>query len=120
MAADVSRLVRDADRDGDAVSEPIRLVREGARLYRLPPRDLTPAQRRVIELVADGLTNDEIATRLGISRKTVEQHISAAVRALGCASVRHLMYVYAFTLLRDSLANWGVDTEPTKTVESAP
>ena len=37
---------------------------------------LTPTEERVAELVGEGLVNLEIATRLGISKRTVEHHLS--------------------------------------------
>jgi DNA-binding NarL/FixJ family response regulator len=37
---------------------------------------LTPRQQEVVTLVAAGLPNDEIATRLGLSHRTVERHVS--------------------------------------------
>jgi DNA-binding CsgD family transcriptional regulator len=44
---------------------------------------LTPAERRVSELVAEGLTNPQIAERLVVSRETVKGHVSSALRKLG-------------------------------------
>lgn len=35
---------------------------------------LTSEEREVLQLAAEGLTNDEIATRLGISSPTAETH----------------------------------------------
>nr|WP_228502097.1 LuxR C-terminal-related transcriptional regulator [Plantibacter sp. VKM Ac-2885] len=52
----------------------------------VPTVPLTPRQRDLTELVADGLSNDEIATALGISRKTVEKHLSAVFHAWGVRS----------------------------------
>jgi predicted ATPase/DNA-binding CsgD family transcriptional regulator len=43
---------------------------------------LTPAETRVVELVADGLTNPEIARRLYVSRDTVKSHVSSALMKL--------------------------------------
>jgi DNA-binding CsgD family transcriptional regulator len=47
---------------------------------------LTPTQRRVAELVAQGLTNRQVADRLAMSAHTVEAHLSATYRALGISS----------------------------------
>ena len=44
---------------------------------------LSPAERRVAELVADGLTNREIGEQLHIARRTVETHIVHAFQKLG-------------------------------------
>lgn len=52
----------------------------------VPTVRLTPRQRDLTELVADGLSNDEIGTALGISRKTVEKHLSAVFHAWGVRS----------------------------------
>ena len=40
----------------------------------------------MLELVAEGLSNGQIAERLYISRKTVSVHVSAILRKLGAAS----------------------------------
>jgi DNA-binding NarL/FixJ family response regulator len=50
---------------------------------RLDADGLTPRQQQVLDLVADRLTNAEIARRLFISERTVEHHISAALAKLG-------------------------------------
>src|SRR5580693_2776248 len=39
-----------------------------------PHENLTPRQREVLQLVAEGKTNGEIATRLNLSPRTVENH----------------------------------------------
>lgn len=39
---------------------------------------LTPAERRVPSLAAQGMTNPEIAQSLFITRKTVEKHLGNA------------------------------------------
>lgn len=50
---------------------------------RMQGLDLTPRQRVVIELVAEGLRNQEIADRLGISLHTVRRHVEALLKRLG-------------------------------------
>jgi len=47
---------------------------------------LTPAQTRVAELVAEGLTNREIANALYMSTRSVESHLTKVYRELGVRS----------------------------------
>ncbi len=47
------------------------------------PDILTPRQREVLELVAEGLSNAQIARRLFLTEFTVKQHLSKAYRLLG-------------------------------------
>ena len=47
---------------------------------------LTAREQQVLELVAEGLSNGQIAERLYISRKTVSVHVSAILRKTGAAS----------------------------------
>lgn len=52
---------------------------------------LTPAQTRVGELVAEGLTNPEIARQLHMSLRTVESHLSRVYREHGVSSRSQLV-----------------------------
>lgn len=47
-----------------------------------PLPDLTPREREVLRLVADGLTNRQIAERLMVSEHTVHRHVTNILRKL--------------------------------------
>jgi DNA-binding CsgD family transcriptional regulator/tetratricopeptide (TPR) repeat protein len=49
------------------------------------PAGLTPRQLQVAELVAEGLTNAEIADRLVVSVRTVDHHVAAVLQKLEVA-----------------------------------
>jgi two-component system, NarL family, response regulator DevR len=47
---------------------------------------LSPAERRILELVADGLTNRQIARQLWVTETTIKFHLSRIYRKLGVAN----------------------------------
>ncbi|MFI0738197.1 LuxR C-terminal-related transcriptional regulator [Streptomyces sp. NPDC021100] len=66
--------------------EPARAARRGT-----APHGLTPRQHQIALLVAEGLTNRQIARRLGISEWTVTNHLRVVMQKLGCASRVHVV-----------------------------
>lgn len=67
----------------DAVSRA--LVGMVARARAGAVRDLTAREVEVLRLMVEGLANKEIATRLGLSQKTVKTHVSSVLGKLGVA-----------------------------------
>ena len=76
------------DWDADDVAKAVRMVGMGMTVFR-PQRDTAPApaqlsarEREVLDLIATGATNREIADRLFLSPHTVKEHTSAVYRKL--------------------------------------
>ena len=61
-----------------------------------PERDLSERELEIIELVAQGLTNQEIAGSLTISKRTVDNHVSNVFTKTGAKN-------------RVALLNWAMD-----------
>lgn len=75
----------------------MRLVLEaktGKRRRPDPFAALTSRERDVLELVAQGLTNEEIADRLDLSRKTVKFHVGNILAKTGTADRTKLAVLY--------------------------
>jgi two-component system response regulator DevR len=60
-------------------------VRSGAP-QRSELKDLTARERKILELVAEGLTNRQIGERLHLAEKTVKNYVSNILAKLGLAS----------------------------------
>lgn len=56
---------------------------------------MTPTERRIAEQAARGARNDEIAETVGLSRRTVEWHLSRIYRKLGVRSRTELAIRFA-------------------------
>ena len=74
-----------------------------------PPQELdqlTEREREVMVLVAEGLSNDEIAARLVISPATAKTHVSRAMVKLGARDRAQLVvYAYEAGLIRPGWLN---------------
>jgi DNA-binding NarL/FixJ family response regulator len=77
---------------GDALLAPSvtrRLIGEFARLRPAVPLqpdrlgELTPRETEILRLIAEGLSNGEIAERLVVSEETVKTHVSKVLTKLG-------------------------------------
>lgn len=72
-----------------------RLIREERKREEAPEvEELTPSEMDVLQLVAQGLANKEIAFELGIGEKTVKTHVSSILGRLDVLS-RTQAAVYA-------------------------
>jgi DNA-binding NarL/FixJ family response regulator len=94
---------------GDALLSPSvtrRLIREFAARTREAPRSpeleaLTEREREVMALVAEGLTNQEIAERLVVSPLTAKTHVSRAMVKLGARDrIQLVVFAYQSGLVR--------------------
>jgi len=66
-----------------SVSEPGSAVSGGDEPYAVKAfPELTVRERQVLDLLASGVRNREIARRLGLSEKTVRNHVSAVLLKL--------------------------------------
>jgi DNA-binding CsgD family transcriptional regulator len=86
LAAVLDSLGREeaAARERHAGSEALR--RLGARDVPPPLPELTPREREVLALVAEGLTNRQLAERLVVSEHTVHRHLTNILRKLDLPS----------------------------------
>jgi ATP/maltotriose-dependent transcriptional regulator MalT len=65
---------------------------------------ITPRQREVVTLIAEGCSNDEVGQRLGISPRTVKAHCDVLRQKLGVARRRHIPVAYRSLTGDDPLA----------------
>jgi DNA-binding NarL/FixJ family response regulator len=80
---DLLDAVNRVGRGGTAVDPAVVAALVGRRRARNPLDDLTPREREVLELMAEGRSNRAIASRLVVGDKTVETHVASILSKLG-------------------------------------
>ena len=97
---DFLEAVRRVGRGGTAIDPEVIGQLVGRRRENDPLEELTPREREVLELMAQGLSNRCICEKLFISPKTVETHVSAIFGKLGLMPTgdehRRVLAVLAF------------------------
>jgi DNA-binding NarL/FixJ family response regulator len=58
----------------------------GRRRREDPLAELTPREREVLELMAEGLSNSALASRLVVTERAVEKHVTSIFGKLGFTS----------------------------------
>jgi two-component system response regulator NreC len=83
-ALDIVQAIRDVVQGGIYLSPRVSRAVVQAHLARsdLPPAPMTSREREILQLIAEGETTKEIASRLGLSVKTVESHRINLMRKL--------------------------------------
>jgi predicted ATPase/DNA-binding CsgD family transcriptional regulator len=88
---------------GDSIAAALGLISE-----QVAPRQdlaLTPRENQVTQLIAQGLTNRQIADRLVIAQRTVDTHVGRILAKLGCSNRSQVAALVGYAL------GPGVDTD---------
>ena len=68
------------------------------------PTGITSRQREVVELIAQGLSNEEVGQELGISPRTAKAHCDVLRQKLGVARRRQIPAAFRMLTGEDPLA----------------
>ncbi|MFB9954349.1 response regulator [Cellulomonas denverensis] len=71
-----------------------------------PTENLTPSELKVLDLIGDGMSNREIAEKLGVAEKTVKNHITSLLSKMG---LQRRTQVAAWVAARRH-SSWRADT----------
>ena len=101
--SEARRRLNDARSSFERMGAPLWIAKADSELARIggrapAPRELTVSERRIVELVAAGRSNPEVAAELFMSRRTVEDHLSKIYRKLGVRSRTELAHRVASEL----------------------
>jgi ATP/maltotriose-dependent transcriptional regulator MalT len=73
---------------------------------------ITERQREVVELIAAGLSNEEVGRELGISPRTAKAHSDALRQKLGVPRRRQIPMAYRTQTGNDPLAERSLGSKP--------
>jgi len=101
LAAAVRAVARGEVHFGPAVAEHLVLLAAGPAAAADPLDRLSPRQREILQLIAEGRSTKEIAFDLGLSPSTVDTHRTELMRRLGIHDVAGLVrFAYEAGLLK--------------------
>jgi len=87
--------------DPSVTAKVMERLREGAPGEPEELKSLTPQERRILELVAEGLTNRQIGERLFLAEKTIKNYMSNVLAKLGFES-RTQAAIFATRLIEET------------------
>lgn len=93
----VSMIMTAISVDEDDTNIEIKLERKDLILFhkmKYIPVQLTEQQARCLKLLSQGKSSKEIANKLNISHRTVEEYIAKTIEQLGCSSSKELIALY--------------------------
>jgi two-component system, NarL family, response regulator DevR len=100
---DLSHIVAAVARGTSAIdADTVQILRDSATANAAVPAaadigELTPQERRILPLIAEGMTNKQIGDVLGLSHKTVKNHLSSVFQKLQVSRRAQLAAIVAAT-----------------------
>ena len=101
--ADLAEAVRRVAGGGSVIDPEVVSLLLGRQRRHSPLDELTPREREILVLMAEGRSNQAIAQRLGLETKTVEGHVGAIFGKLGLepATTDHRRVLAVLAFLRE-------------------
>ena len=100
--SEIADVVRSVGAGRNMLDERVLARRQAA--HADPADALTPTERKVLDLIGDGLSNREIGDRLGLAEKTVKNHVTGLLAKMG---FRRRTQAAAWVASRRSSSGWN-------------